>query len=144
MGGFFIWRRRRDSNPRYRSRYTPLAGERLRPLGHFSKFCLSTCSSTIYSRLGGAAFYCERMTPGSCPSPFALRLSGHHYMMFKIVPDDFVGHSATSPNSVCLPVRLQYIVVLAALLFIGAHDSGLLPFAFQAIIIMMLNLFTSF
>ncbi len=30
------WRRRRDSNPRYRSRYTPLAGERLRPLGHFS------------------------------------------------------------------------------------------------------------
>lgn len=30
------WRRRRDSNPRYRSRYTPLAGERLRPLGHLS------------------------------------------------------------------------------------------------------------
>ena len=30
------WRRRRDSNPRYRSRYTPLAGERLRPLGHIS------------------------------------------------------------------------------------------------------------
>ena len=30
------WRRRRDSNPRYRSRYTPLAGERLRPLGHVS------------------------------------------------------------------------------------------------------------
>ena len=30
------WRRRRDSNPRYRFRYTPLAGERLRPLGHVS------------------------------------------------------------------------------------------------------------
>lgn len=30
------WRRRRDSNPRYRFRYTPLAGERLRPLGHLS------------------------------------------------------------------------------------------------------------
>ena len=36
---FFLWgnwRRRRDSNPRYRFRYTPLAGERLRPLGHLS------------------------------------------------------------------------------------------------------------
>ena len=31
-----IWRRGRDSNPRYRFRYTPLAGERLRPLGHLS------------------------------------------------------------------------------------------------------------
>ena len=30
------WRRGRDSNPRYRSRYTPLAGARLRPLGHLS------------------------------------------------------------------------------------------------------------
>ena len=38
------WRRGRDSNPRYRLRYTPLAGERLRPLGHlsvatFSRIC---------------------------------------------------------------------------------------------------------
>ena len=30
------WRRGRDSNPRYPSGYTPLAGERLRPLGHLS------------------------------------------------------------------------------------------------------------
>ena len=30
------WRRGWDSNPRYRSRYTPLAGERLQPLGHLS------------------------------------------------------------------------------------------------------------
>ena len=30
------WRRRWDSNPRYPSGYTPLAGERLRPLGHLS------------------------------------------------------------------------------------------------------------
>lgn len=30
------WRRRWDSNPRYHLWYTPLAGERLRPLGHLS------------------------------------------------------------------------------------------------------------
>ena len=30
------WRRRRDSNPRDDSSPTPLAGERLRPLGHVS------------------------------------------------------------------------------------------------------------
>ena len=30
------WRRRRDSNPRDPSGPTPLAGERLRPLGHVS------------------------------------------------------------------------------------------------------------
>lgn len=36
--GFFMkqWRRGWDSNPRYPSGYTPLAGERLRPLGHLS------------------------------------------------------------------------------------------------------------
>ena len=31
-----MWRRRRDSNPRDDSSPTPLAGERLRPLGHVS------------------------------------------------------------------------------------------------------------
>ena len=32
-----IWRRRRDSNPRWSYKpHTPLAGERLQPLGHFS------------------------------------------------------------------------------------------------------------
>lgn len=31
-----VWRRRRDSNPRDPSGPTPLAGERLRPLGHVS------------------------------------------------------------------------------------------------------------
>ena len=30
------WRKRRDSNPRDGSPPTPLAGERLRPLGHVS------------------------------------------------------------------------------------------------------------
>ena len=30
------WRRGRDSNPRYHLWYTPLAGERLQPLGHLS------------------------------------------------------------------------------------------------------------
>ena len=31
------WRTRRDSNPRYRFRYTPLAGERFQPLSHRSR-----------------------------------------------------------------------------------------------------------
>ena len=31
-----IWQRRRDSNPRNALTFTPLAGERLRPLGHVS------------------------------------------------------------------------------------------------------------
>lgn len=32
-----IWRRERDSNPRWSSTpHTPLAGERLQPLGHLS------------------------------------------------------------------------------------------------------------
>ncbi len=30
------WRRERDSNPRWDFSHTPLAGERLRPLGHLS------------------------------------------------------------------------------------------------------------
>ena len=33
---FKKWRKRRDSNPRDGSPPTPLAGERLRPLGHVS------------------------------------------------------------------------------------------------------------
>ena len=38
QGCFFLWRRRRDSNPRYGFIHTtPLAGEPLEPLGYFSK-----------------------------------------------------------------------------------------------------------
>lgn len=34
-----VWRRRRDSNPRWSYKpHTPLAGERLQPLGHLSRF----------------------------------------------------------------------------------------------------------
>ena len=33
---FLIWRRGRDSNPRWGLTHTPLAGERLQPLGHLS------------------------------------------------------------------------------------------------------------
>ncbi len=39
-GVFGWWRRGRDSNPRYHRWYTPLAGERLRPLGHLSGLAL--------------------------------------------------------------------------------------------------------
>ncbi len=34
--GRVFWRRERDSNPRWDFSHTPLAGERLRPLGHLS------------------------------------------------------------------------------------------------------------
>ena len=46
----FIWRRRRDSNPRDPSEPTPLAGERLRPLGHISADAYTTtlCLFTSY------------------------------------------------------------------------------------------------
>ena len=38
----FFWRRGRDSNPRWSFRpHTPLAGERLQPLGHLSSYKLS-------------------------------------------------------------------------------------------------------
>ncbi len=36
-----VWRRERDSNPRWGSAHTPLAGERLQPLGHLSRNCHS-------------------------------------------------------------------------------------------------------
>ena len=36
-----IWRRERDSNPRYRFQYTGLANQRLQPLGHLSKPAIS-------------------------------------------------------------------------------------------------------
>ena len=44
------WRRGRDSNPRYRSRYTPLAGERLRPLGHLSVFLYAANNTTFIKK----------------------------------------------------------------------------------------------
>ena len=50
-----IWRRGRDSNPRYLLGYTPLAGERLRPLGHLSG--LVSRKQIIASRPAGAKFY---------------------------------------------------------------------------------------
>ena len=38
------WRRERDSNPRWDFSHTPLAGERLRPLGHLSNQWLRSIS----------------------------------------------------------------------------------------------------
>ena len=47
--GLTSLRRERDSNPRYGSPYTPLAGEHLRPLGHLSserkRYCIKSCSA---------------------------------------------------------------------------------------------------
>ena len=73
------WRRRRDSNPRYRFRYTPLAGERLRPLGHLSARGFSMrhgLGLQGFFRLSGEDFTaCPRMSGrggGACES----RVSG--------------------------------------------------------------------
>ncbi len=58
---FYIWRRARDSNPRYCFQYTPLAGVRLQPLGQLSNSLLKALyTDNLYVRL----------IPDSCPTPF--------------------------------------------------------------------------
>ncbi len=42
-----IWRRARDSNPRYGSPYTPLAGVRLQPLGQLSRIQVFSVNERI-------------------------------------------------------------------------------------------------
>ncbi len=41
------WRRERDSNPRWDFSHTPLAGERLRPLGHLSNQWLRSITGIL-------------------------------------------------------------------------------------------------
>lgn len=43
---FIMWRRVRDSNPRYALTYTPLAGARLQPLGQLS---IGSGNSNLYA-----------------------------------------------------------------------------------------------
>ena len=50
------WRRRRDSNPRDGFPPTPLAGERLRPLGHISA--------------DGFTIICEERTRANCENRY--------------------------------------------------------------------------
>ncbi len=45
------WRRERDSNPRWDFSHTPLAGERLRPLGHLSNQWLRSISGILMSSI---------------------------------------------------------------------------------------------
>ena len=68
--------------------YTPLAGERLQPLGHFSRF--NKLISFNYTSQGA---------PYSGLLPFALRammIKKHHHV--QIVPYNLVSRSAISPN----------------------------------------------
>ena len=58
-----FWRRRRDSNPRDPSGPTPLAGERLRPLGH-----VSADGSTILSAGKTSGKYKKPSLFKICPS----------------------------------------------------------------------------
>ncbi|KTD68367.1 hypothetical protein Lste_1525 [Legionella steelei] len=45
------WRRERDSNPRWDFSHTPLAGERLRPLGHLSNQWFGSISGIFLSSI---------------------------------------------------------------------------------------------
>lgn len=63
----FGWRRRRDSNPRDPSGPTPLAGERLRPLGHVSAdpyICQSLEKQGVFSN------FCRVRKTGGFPRFF--------------------------------------------------------------------------
>jgi hypothetical protein len=62
-----IWRRGRDSNPRYHSWYTPLAGERLQPLGHLSVSCfLSIFADLARVQIAGLPTYMQNAAE-TCP-----------------------------------------------------------------------------
>ena len=69
------WRRRWDSNPRYPLGYTPLAGERLRPLGHVSADGYSRASTGYTRRNSSQVCSCVQ---GSQTLKSALKGTGRH------------------------------------------------------------------
>ena len=71
--------------------YTPLAGERLQPLGHFSRFCL--LRFFLISLLHSPVAHYSVLCTSPFGSPSCLRRS------FAVL-DCSVSHSATSPNSI--------------------------------------------
>ena len=77
--------------------YTPLAGERLQPLGHFSRFCLF--SSFLMSLLRSPVARYSVL----CTSPFG---SPPYRRRSFAVSDCSVSHSATSPESFSFPRTL--------------------------------------
>ena len=76
--------------------YTPLAGERLQPLGHFSRFCLLRLSLVLLLRSPVARYSVL------CTSPFG---SPSYRRRSFAVFDCSVSHSATSPDSSSFSLR---------------------------------------
>lgn len=79
------WRRGWDSNPRYRLRYTPLAGERLRPLGHLSTRVAVAEESAFSKGIGpnfSYAFSCIGLRYGSRAEPEFVPLCGWFFAHF--------------------------------------------------------------
>jgi hypothetical protein len=68
-GNRLEWRRGRDSNPRYRSRYTPLAGERLRPLGHLSVALQIAAFGRARQETGRSFWQNSARAPHACAVP---------------------------------------------------------------------------
>ena len=78
--------------------YTPLAGERLQPLGHFSRFCLFRLVLMFLLRSPVARYSVLRTSPFGSP-PYRRR-------SFAVL-DRSVSHSATSPESFSFPRTLR-------------------------------------
>ena len=78
--------------------YTPLAGERLQPLGHFSRFCLFRLVLIFLLRSPVARYSVLRTSPFGLP-PYRRR-------SFAVL-DCSVSHSATSPESFSFPRTLR-------------------------------------
>ena len=77
--------------------YTPLAGERLQPLGHFSRFCCLLRFSLVLFLRSPVARYSVL-----CTSPFG---SPSYRRRSFAVFDCSVSHSATSPDSSSFSLR---------------------------------------
>ena len=76
--------------------YTPLAGERLQPLGHFSRFCLRRFSLVLFLRSPVARYSVL------CTSPFG---SPSYRRRSFAVLDCSVSHSAPYPDSSSFSLR---------------------------------------
>ena len=106
------WRRARDSNPRYGSPYTPLAGVRLQPLGQLSRFQFVSLTNIYAYGIMAHVHVTSGVLPSALWARFA-RAKSLPAILYcglpalsplgslrscKIAPGDFVSHSASSPD----------------------------------------------
>src|ERR1700730_14805282 len=84
-----IWRRGRDSNPRYPFRYAGFQDRCHQPLGHLSGYYSFTIDTILAGvRLGGRA-----RAPGSPPK----REAGDHFVPYHFVPFGYTSILMASP-----------------------------------------------